>query len=313
MFVTQGLDDAGRATALSDAGRARAARPRILPLGRPEDGRDPRPSIAPMSRRSCRLAGMPTRQARAGPDHRARDEDRAGARDARGRARTSPRRDKSVDAAPTSRRRRRASTGARCSTPRSSATVQKFDAYHAGAIPKLAALVGSRAARRVEGLAGLPHAQPAGERAAQGVRRRAASPSTARRSAARRSSGRATSCALNATSGALQDAVGKVYVDKYFPASAKAEIQDMVTNIKAAFAKRVQAIDWMAPSTKEEALQEGRDDRRRRRLSRQLARLFGARRSAPTMPTATRSARGCANISTRSPRSASRSTAANGG
>ena len=31
--------------------------------------------------------------------------------------------------------------------------------------------------------------------------------------------------ALNATSNALQDAVGKAYVDKYFPASAKAEIQ----------------------------------------------------------------------------------------
>ena len=34
--------------------------------------------------------------------------------------------------------------------------------------------------------------------------------------------------ALNATSSALQDAVGKAYVDKYFPASAKAEIQGMV-------------------------------------------------------------------------------------
>ena len=60
--------------------------------------------------------------------------------------------------------------------------------------------------------------------------------------------------ALNATSDALQDAVGKAYVDKYFPASAKAEVQGMVKNLKAAFAKRVQAIDWMAPSTKAEAL-----------------------------------------------------------
>lgn len=60
--------------------------------------------------------------------------------------------------------------------------------------------------------------------------------------------------ALNATSNALQDAVGKAYVDKYFPASAKAEVQQMVDRIKAAFAKRVQALDWMAPSTKEEAL-----------------------------------------------------------
>jgi predicted metalloendopeptidase len=60
--------------------------------------------------------------------------------------------------------------------------------------------------------------------------------------------------ALNATSNALQDAVGKAYVDKYFPASSKAQIEKMVDNIKAAFARRVQAIAWMAPSTKQEAL-----------------------------------------------------------
>jgi putative endopeptidase len=60
--------------------------------------------------------------------------------------------------------------------------------------------------------------------------------------------------ALNATSSSLQDAVGKAYVDKYFPASAKAQVQDMVKNLKAAFAKRVEAIDWMAPATKAEAL-----------------------------------------------------------
>lgn len=60
--------------------------------------------------------------------------------------------------------------------------------------------------------------------------------------------------ALNATSGALGDAVGKAYVDKYFPASSKAEIQAMVDNLKAAFSKRVKAIAWMSPATKQEAL-----------------------------------------------------------
>jgi predicted metalloendopeptidase len=59
--------------------------------------------------------------------------------------------------------------------------------------------------------------------------------------------------AMNATSNALQDAVGKAYVDRYFPAAAKAKVQQMVENIKAAFAKRVQSIAWMAPSTKQEA------------------------------------------------------------
>lgn len=60
--------------------------------------------------------------------------------------------------------------------------------------------------------------------------------------------------ALDALNIDLGDAVGRVYAEKYFPASAKAEVGDMVTGIKAAFAKRVNAIDWMAPETKKEAV-----------------------------------------------------------
>lgn len=60
--------------------------------------------------------------------------------------------------------------------------------------------------------------------------------------------------ALAALNGSLGDAVGKLYVDKYFPASAKAEVQGMVDGIKSAFARRVEALSWMAPETREEAL-----------------------------------------------------------
>ncbi|WP_077145053.1 M13 family metallopeptidase [Sphingopyxis sp. KK2] len=60
--------------------------------------------------------------------------------------------------------------------------------------------------------------------------------------------------ALDALDTYLGDSVGKAYADKYFPASAKAEVGDMVTNIKAAFATRVEGIDWMAPETKKEAI-----------------------------------------------------------
>ncbi len=60
--------------------------------------------------------------------------------------------------------------------------------------------------------------------------------------------------ALSALNQYLGDAVGRAYADKYFPASAKAEVGDMVDGIKAAFAERVQALDWMAPATKKEAL-----------------------------------------------------------
>ena len=51
----------------------------------------------------------------------------------------------------------------------------------------------------------------------------------------------------------LGDAVGKRYVDKYFPASSKSDIEGMVKNIKAALEKRIDSLVWMAPATKAEA------------------------------------------------------------
>ena len=59
--------------------------------------------------------------------------------------------------------------------------------------------------------------------------------------------------ALAAVNTYMGDALGKLYVEKYFPASAKAEIEGMVDNIKDAFANRIEAVDWMAPETKAEA------------------------------------------------------------
>jgi len=59
--------------------------------------------------------------------------------------------------------------------------------------------------------------------------------------------------ALAAVNADLGNAFGKLYVDKYFPASAKAEVEQMADAIKTAFAKRIDALDWMAPATKKEA------------------------------------------------------------
>lgn len=58
---------------------------------------------------------------------------------------------------------------------------------------------------------------------------------------------------LAAVNADLGDAVGKVYVGKYFPASSKAEVQQIVKNLLAAFDRRVDALEWMAPATKKEA------------------------------------------------------------
>ncbi len=56
-----------------------------------------------------------------------------------------------------------------------------------------------------------------------------------------------------ATNAALGEAVGHLYADKYFPPASKAAVQEMVTNITAAFEKRVDALGWMDPATKKEA------------------------------------------------------------
>ena len=60
--------------------------------------------------------------------------------------------------------------------------------------------------------------------------------------------------ALAALNSDIGYALGRAYVDKYFPQSSKTEIQGMSTRIKAAFAQRIRGIDWMAPATKREAL-----------------------------------------------------------
>jgi len=61
--------------------------------------------------------------------------------------------------------------------------------------------------------------------------------------------------ALGATNEALDEAVGKLYVAKYFPAENKARLQAMVANIVAAFGKRIEKLDWMTPATRAQAAQ----------------------------------------------------------
>ncbi|HEY0377884.1 MAG TPA: M13 family metallopeptidase [Pyrinomonadaceae bacterium] len=59
--------------------------------------------------------------------------------------------------------------------------------------------------------------------------------------------------AVSATSNALGDAVGQLYVKRYFPPEAKAKVQDMVKNIIQAFGRRIDKLDWMSPATKAKA------------------------------------------------------------
>ncbi|MGA2132908.1 MAG: M13 family metallopeptidase [Bryobacteraceae bacterium] len=55
------------------------------------------------------------------------------------------------------------------------------------------------------------------------------------------------------TNAALGDAVGKMYVDRYFPAETKAKAEAMVRDLVQAFGKRIDALAWMSPETKVKA------------------------------------------------------------
>ncbi len=56
--------------------------------------------------------------------------------------------------------------------------------------------------------------------------------------------------AVDATSAALGFVVGRMYVERYFPASAKREAAAMVAGILHALDQRIVRLDWMAPATK---------------------------------------------------------------
>jgi predicted metalloendopeptidase len=52
---------------------------------------------------------------------------------------------------------------------------------------------------------------------------------------------------------AMGEAVGKLYVAKYFPPENKARVQAMVDNFLATFHEGIDALEWMGPETKKEA------------------------------------------------------------
>ena len=47
----------------------------------------------------------------------------------------------------------------------------------------------------------------------------------------------------------MGEAVGKIYVQKYFPPEAKARMEKLVQNLLAAYAQSIRSLDWMTPET----------------------------------------------------------------
>ena len=55
---------------------------------------------------------------------------------------------------------------------------------------------------------------------------------------------------VSTVSGVLGEAVGQMYVEKYFPAENKARMEELVKNLQEALAERIDAQEWMSDSTK---------------------------------------------------------------
>lgn len=60
---------------------------------------------------------------------------------------------------------------------------------------------------------------------------------------------------VSATESVLGEALGKLYVERHFPPEAKRRMDQLVENLKKAYAKRIEGLDWMTPVTKKAALE----------------------------------------------------------
>lgn len=58
---------------------------------------------------------------------------------------------------------------------------------------------------------------------------------------------------LSTVNGALGEAVGQMYVAKYFPASSKEKMLTLVGNLQKALSERIAGLEWMSDATKEKA------------------------------------------------------------
>jgi putative endopeptidase len=58
---------------------------------------------------------------------------------------------------------------------------------------------------------------------------------------------------IDAVNGAMGEAVGQLYVDKYFPAEAKERMLNLVENLKISLGERISQLEWMSDATKEKA------------------------------------------------------------
>ena len=61
--------------------------------------------------------------------------------------------------------------------------------------------------------------------------------------------------AVNSVNGVLGEAVGQMYVEKYFPAAAKQRMVELVKNLQKSLGERIMLQEWMNDSTKAKAIE----------------------------------------------------------
>jgi len=61
--------------------------------------------------------------------------------------------------------------------------------------------------------------------------------------------------AVATVNGAMGQAIGRIYVARYFSAEAKAQIDDLVGQLRVALRGRIEGLAWMSPETKHKALE----------------------------------------------------------
>ncbi len=60
---------------------------------------------------------------------------------------------------------------------------------------------------------------------------------------------------IDAVNDALGEAVGELYVEKYFPPAAKERMLQLVNNLKVALKERIENLEWMGAETKQKAIE----------------------------------------------------------
>jgi predicted metalloendopeptidase len=61
--------------------------------------------------------------------------------------------------------------------------------------------------------------------------------------------------AVRALDGDLGEAVGALYVERYFPPASKEQVRQLVENLRATYAERIGKLSWMTPATRKVALE----------------------------------------------------------